>query len=57
MEMELESLLSTLAFLFIDKGAAREVAILAAATGELLQTDYDSWNGGTYGYTLFLKVQ
>lgn len=51
-----EAILSTLAHLFAHEGKAREVAILANAEAELLQTDYDNWNGGTYGYSLYLRV-
>lgn len=54
--MDAETLVATVTHLFMHKGAAREVAILASATPELPQTDYDNWNGGTYGYTLRLGV-
>jgi hypothetical protein len=54
--MDAETLIATVTHLFIHKGAAREVAILATATAELVQSDYDNWNGGTYGYTFFLRV-
>src|SRR5262245_8852746 len=54
--MDAETLIATVTHLFIHKGAAREVAILATATTELVQTDFDNWNGGTYGYTFFLRV-
>jgi hypothetical protein len=51
-----EPLLATLARLFASDGAAREVAILANSTATIKQTSYDNWNGGTYGYSLFLQV-
>lgn len=54
--MDVETLVATVTHLFMHKGAAREVAILVSATAELPQTNYDNWNGGTYGYTLELRV-
>ena len=51
-----EPLLATLARLFASEGAAREVAILANSTASMKQTNYDNWNGGMYGYTLYLQV-
>src|SRR5689334_11353799 len=54
--MTTDTILSTLAHLFANEGKAREVAILANAEAELLQTDFDNWDGGTYGYTLRLRV-
>jgi hypothetical protein len=41
---------------FAAEGKAREVAILAHAQVRMEQTDYDNWNGGTYGYTVFLGL-
>lgn len=52
-----ESILGTLARLFAADGAAREVAVLTYSTPELLQTDYDNWNGGITSYTLLLHIQ
>jgi hypothetical protein len=51
-----EPLLATLARLFASEGAAREVAILANSTASIKQTSYDNWDGGIYGYTLYLQV-
>ena len=51
-----ESLISTLAKLFALDGQAREVAILANAQSQLKQIEYDNWNGGTYVYSLSLRV-
>jgi len=51
-----EPLLATIARLFASEGAAREVAILANSTAAIKQTSYDNWNGGRYGYTLFLQI-
>jgi len=52
----IESLLATLARLFATDGAAREVAILACSKVKVEQTDYDNWDGGTYGYAVYLEV-
>ena len=46
----------TLARLFAMDGAALEVAVLAHADAQFVQTDYDNWNGGTYTYCLYLTV-
>lgn len=51
-----ESVLGTLARLFAADGAAKEVAILTYSSPELVENHYDSWNGGTTYYTLFLHV-
>lgn len=52
----IEGMLEALADLFAYEGAPREVAVLANSTGEVEQSSYDNWNGGTYGYTLILKI-
>ena len=51
-----EPMLGTLARLFAADGAAKEVAILAYSKPEMQETGYDSWNGGTTIYTLYLYV-
>jgi len=51
-----EPILATIARLFASEGAAREVAILANSKATMKQTIYDNWNGGTYGYSLFLQI-
>ena len=51
-----EPMLATLARLFASEGAAKEVALLANSTATIKQTSYDNWNGGTYGYSLFLQI-
>jgi hypothetical protein len=51
-----DPVLGTLARLFAADGAAKEVAILTYSTPEIIQVDYDNWNGGTYYYNLFLHV-
>ncbi|WP_243312300.1 hypothetical protein [Fundidesulfovibrio agrisoli] len=52
----LDPFLGTLARLFAAEGAAREVAILANARAKVEQTDYDNWDGGTYGYSIYLEI-
>lgn len=51
-----ESILGTLARLFAAEGRAKEVAVLTYSTPELLETNYDNWNGGTTSYSLLLHV-
>jgi hypothetical protein len=51
-----ESILGTLARLFAAEGGAREVAVLTYSTPELVETNYDNWNGGTTSYSLILHV-
>lgn len=53
---DLEKLLAAMARLFAQQGQAREVAILAHARARIEQTNYDNWNGGTYGYTVLLEL-
>jgi hypothetical protein len=56
LKADLEKVLATMARLYSDEGAAREVAILALSAATIRQTDYDNWNGGQYGYTIYLEV-
>jgi len=51
-----EPLLATLAKLFADEGASREVAILVNARAQLTQVDYDNWDGGIYYHRLCLEM-
>jgi hypothetical protein len=51
-----EAILGTLARLFAADGAAREVAVLTYSSPELIETNYDNWNGGTTCYSLLLHV-
>ena len=51
-----ESILGTLARLFAAEGRAKEVAVLTYSTPELVETNYDNWNGGTTSYSLLLHV-
>ena len=51
-----ESILGTLARLFASEGGAKAVAVLTYSTPEIIDTNYDNWNGGTTSYTLFLHV-
>lgn len=49
-------LIGTLTRLFINEGRAREVAVLAYAKAELVQTGYDNWDGGIYDFEIQLEV-
>jgi hypothetical protein len=51
-----EPFIATLTRLFITAGRAREVAVLAYAKPELVQTGYDNWDGGTYEFEVLLQV-
>lgn len=51
-----EAILGTLARLFAQDGAAREVAVLTYSAPEVVETGYDNWNGGQTSYTLYLHV-
>jgi len=53
---DIEGLLRTLAQIYAMQGSRREVSILAKSKPEVAQTDYDNWNGGTYGYRLILRL-
>jgi hypothetical protein len=55
-KMDVEGLLAALTELFAHEGAAKQVAVLANATAALNQTSYDSWDHGSYGYTLYLRI-
>lgn len=52
----LEPTLGTLARLFASEGSAQEVAVLTYSTPEIIESYYDSWNGGTTYYNLILHV-
>ena len=51
-----EAVLGTTARLFAAEGAAREVALLTYSSPEIVETNYDNWNGGTWSYSLYLHV-
>lgn len=53
---DIEGILRTLAQIYAMQGSRREVAILAKSKPEVEQTDYDNWNGGTYGFCLILRL-
>ena len=53
---DIEGILRTLAQIYAMQGARREVAVLAKSKAEVEQTDYDNWNGGTYGNCLTLRL-
>jgi hypothetical protein len=53
---DIEGILRTLAQIYAMQGSRREVAILAKSKPKVEQTDYDNWNGGTYGYCLVLRL-
>jgi hypothetical protein len=55
-EDDKEALLRTVAQTYALDGKTLEVELLAEAEVEVVESDYDNWNGGTYGYTLYLRA-
>jgi hypothetical protein len=51
-----EPFLATIARLLAGEGNAAAVAVLANCEAFIEQTDYDSWDGGVYGYTISLQI-
>ncbi len=49
-------LTGTLARLFELEGRTGEAEVLKSADAQLEETDYDNWDGGTYTYSLYLRV-
>jgi hypothetical protein len=56
LKADIERILATLVQSFADEGRAREVALLALSRQRITQTSYDNWDGGQYGYTVYLEV-
>jgi hypothetical protein len=55
-ERDLEKILGALTNLFASDGNTRAVAILAMGSASIKQTDYDNWDGGQNGYTIYIQV-
>lgn len=53
---DLEGILRTLAQIYAMQGNRREVMILARSKAEAEQSDYDNWNGGTYTFSIVLRL-
>jgi hypothetical protein len=49
---DLEMILGAVTRSFTSEGNIAAVALLALSQASIEQTDYDNWDGGTYGYTL-----
>jgi hypothetical protein len=56
LEQDLEKVLGAVTKLFASDGDERAVAILAMSKARIEQTEYDRWEGGQYGYTVYLEV-
>jgi hypothetical protein len=56
LDIDLESFVYSVSRVFAHRGKTTEVAILAEAAAELTQVGYDNWDGGTYGYALYLRI-
>lgn len=50
------AIVRTLVQILRDRGENLPVKILSNANLDIRETNYDNWNGGTYGYTLDLQV-
>lgn len=53
---EPDDILATTAGLLDAEGMQQAAALLKSADARFEQTSYDNWNGGTYTYTLYLRV-
>jgi hypothetical protein len=53
---DLERILNGMAQAYADEGKAREVALLAYGKPRIEETNYDNWNGGTYGFTVYVEA-
>lgn len=51
-----EAIVRNLARLYALKNQTSVVELLVRSTAEMIQSFYDNWNGGTYGYTLTLHA-
>ena len=51
-----DKILGALANVFADEGNTRAVAILALGEATIKQTNYDGWDGGQYGYTVYIQI-
>lgn len=51
-----EAIVRNLARIYAAKERPDVVELLAKANAEIVESSYDNWNGGTYGYTLRLAV-
>jgi hypothetical protein len=50
------TLSTTLREVFRHQGATLPAKLLRAGQAELLETNFDNWNGGTYTYSFVLRV-
>lgn len=53
---DLDKVLGALTNIFVSAGDTRAVAILAMSKARIEETDYDGWDGGQTGYTIYLEV-
>ena len=51
-----EPFLATIARLLAHEGDASSVAVLANCKAFIHQTDYDNWDGGSFGYSISLQI-
>jgi hypothetical protein len=53
---DIEDIIRTLAHILREKGNELPVRILTNSTIDIRETNYDNWNGGTFGYTIDLRI-
>lgn len=51
-----EAIVRNLARIYAVKGQPEIVELLAKSSAEMVETSFDNWNGGTYGFTLRLNA-
>jgi hypothetical protein len=56
LQNDLDKVLGALANLFASDGDTRAIAILALAHATIQETDYDNWDGGQTGFTIYLEI-
>jgi hypothetical protein len=53
---DIELLIQNVSQMFLDDGDAKIVALLAYSEVSAKETNYDNWDGGQYGYTVYLEI-
>lgn len=53
---DLDKILGALTNLLAASGNAQAVKILANGKATIEQTEFDNWNGGQYGYTIYIQI-
>jgi hypothetical protein len=56
LDKDIPKIIATLADLLYMQGDKNNSQLLCNSQFEINQTDYDNWNGGTYTYSLHLRI-